>query len=83
MASILAAEARNFEAAHTAPASELIYDWVDDSAEGDVGCQVYEQCLHIKVLDTEQCAQSVSRSNVLPNKTLNWKLCRVMSDLIN
>jgi hypothetical protein len=59
LASIIAADARDVEAAYAAPASELIYDWVDESVEAELSCQVYKQCLHIEVVDTKQCTQSV------------------------
>jgi len=58
--SIIAADTRDVEAAYAAPASELIYDWVDESVEAELGCQVYKQCLHIEVVDTKQCSQSLA-----------------------
>jgi len=58
--SSIAADTRDVEAAYAAPASELIYDWVDESVEAELSCQVYKQCLHIEVVDTKQCSQSVA-----------------------
>lgn len=47
------------ESVEAAPASDLIYSWVDEGVEAELPCDFFEQCLHYEVIDTAQCKQAV------------------------
>lgn len=42
-----------------APASQLIYDFVATKVEAELSCDFFKQCLHIEIVDTAQCSQSI------------------------
>lgn len=43
----------------TAPASQLIASFVDKSVELELSCNYFKQCLHLEVIDTAQCKDSL------------------------
>lgn len=42
-----------------APASQLIYDFVAPEVEAELSCDFFKQCLHIEIVDTAQCSNSI------------------------
>lgn len=50
-------ERNNFSTA--GPASQLIFDFVDEAVEIELQCDYYKQCLHIEVIDSAQCPESI------------------------
>lgn len=44
---------------NAAPASQLIYDFVEEKVEAELSCDYYKQCLHIEVIDSTQCKENI------------------------
>lgn len=47
------------DSSQAAPASTLIYDFVAPEVEAELSCDFFEQCLHIEIVDTKHCNQSI------------------------
>ena len=42
------------------PAVQLDYDFVSDAVQAELSCDLFDDCLHIEVLNTAQCKTNVS-----------------------
>ena len=42
------------------PAVQLDYDFVSDAVQAELSCNLFDDCLHIEVLNTAQCKTNVS-----------------------
>ena len=42
------------------PAVQLDYDFVSDAVQAELSCNVFDDCLHIEVLNSAQCKTNVS-----------------------
>ena len=42
------------------PAVQLDYDFVSDAVQAELSCDLFDDCLHIEVLNTSQCKTNVS-----------------------
>ncbi len=40
--------------------NELDFDWVQDRVEAELGCTVFQNCLHIEVFETSRCLGNVA-----------------------
>jgi hypothetical protein len=44
----------------TGHSAELEFDWVHDNVEAELGCEVFQSCLHIEVFETSRCLGNVA-----------------------
>jgi hypothetical protein len=50
------------------PAVQLDYDFVSDAVQAELSCDLFDDCLHIEVVNTAQCKTNVSVELALEDK---------------